>query len=209
MTDIYTIKQKANSIARVIKKVIIFLAVVIVLAEISDIVENLKAKENDELADSDITTSMIESRIRDSAELITQVYSYSNIKRADNYKQLFGHDLGITKHTVEVSYSGKINVGFNLDEVSVNIIGDEILINLPKPYIIDNYIDISSVTVFKDNNIFNKIKDEEVDALLEGVKEAELQNAIDSGLYDKAKGQAKRVIEGLLMEFDGYHVRFI
>lgn len=167
------------------------------------------AAKGDDKHSSQVSTIVIEERLVDAAKLVAQEFNYTNVKRVDNIKTLWGHDVGITEHSVEMTYSGKINVAFDLSQAKVKVLGKKIYIKLPEPMVTDNYIDIDSLVVRKDNNIFNPIKDEEIQQALKEAEGEELDRALNAGINDRAVEHAKNVIIGLFIDLDDYTIQFI
>ena len=132
------------------------------------------------------------------AEIMTYSQVYAGTATVVDSLQVPYTDIDIwgTQHRIDIMYSGTIKVGYNLDDIQtvVNNQKKEIYITLPTERIVENNLPQENVTCSQDNNIFNSIRADEVTVRLAEVKEEQLQNAINSGIYDKADAHLKEII---------------
>ena len=159
------------------------------------------------LADFDHKISAIEIKheLEAIGELATSKYTYIGQAFIKDYRTLFGWDIPLTSHTIDITYSGVIKVGYDVDEIGVEVKEHTIYIDLPAPRVLDNYID--DYYTDEDNNIFNPIETDEVTAKLKEVKAAELEKCRDEA-YSKEEKEVKKLILGVLQVFDDYNVKF-
>ena len=75
-------------------------------------------------------------------------------------------------------------------------------------YVPEIQLFVDTLSYAEQNNIFNPIRGEEITGELDEIKRAELERAVEAGIYELAAGNAKAPISGLLEAFDGYTVKF-
>lgn len=138
-------------------------------------------------------------------ELATAKYTYLGQAYIKDYRNVLGLDIPFTSHTILITYSGVVKVGYVVDDMEVEVKDTTIYITLPAPRVLDNYID--TYMTEESNNIFNPIETNEVSEKLNEVKEAELEKCRDDA-YDKAEKEVKKTILGLLQVFEDYKVKF-
>lgn len=132
------------------------------------------------------------------SELMTYSQTYHGQCTILDSRQIPYTDIDIwgTEHRIDIMYSGTIKVGYDLQDLDlvVNNQKKEIYITLPKDPIVDNNLPQESVSCVQDNNIFNTIRADEVTVRLAEVKEEQMQNAINNGIYEMAEENMKKVI---------------
>ena len=160
--------------------------------------------------DVQVTDEIVMRKLESIGQLVTYSYEYANNRQIKDSKQVFGVNIPGTTHTIRLSYKGIIKAGYEVKDIEVKVDNDEkiILITLPEVKVTDNYIDTESLTYSEQNNVFNPISGEEITSELEAVKAEELEEALQAGLFEKAEGNAKELIGGLLKDFTDYKIRF-
>ena len=109
-----------------------------------------------------------------------------------------------------MTYAGVIKAGYNCAEIGPRVDQAEkrIIFTMPKPKILDNYIDTGSVTYQNQDNIFNPIDDSETQAYLEQIKANELKAAEENGIYDQAREQAETILRNAFGDIADYEIVF-
>ena len=105
-----------------------------------------------------------------------------------------------------VSYDGVIKFGYAIDEIDIEVQGNMIVLTLPNPVVLDNYI--AEYKTRENNNLFNPINSNEVSAKLEEIKKLELEKAEEKGAYKLAMKNVKFILAEFLGRFEGYSVTF-
>lgn len=146
-----------------------------------------------------LTTDNVMTELNSISELMTYSQNYAGTATIVDSLQVPYTDMDIwgTQHTIEMVYSGTIKVGYDLDKINlaVNNQKKEIYITLPKiPPIVDNNLPQENVTVIQDNNFFNPIRADEVNVRLAEIKEQQLNDAINNGIYQAAEQHMKEII---------------
>ena len=90
-----------------------------------------------------VTIDEVETKLAEIGELSTYSGRYEVTKEAD-YSRYFLDDIKVpgTKNTVHLECEGIVKVGYNLEDIGVNIDNDSytICISLPKATVNDNYV---------------------------------------------------------------------
>lgn len=108
---------------------------------------------------STITSSYVETQLKQSNDLITSDYQYSRIGKFDNSLELNGWTIPLTNKSFLLQYSGDIQYGIQLDSLNIQINKDTIIINTPDIKVLSHSIDESSIQVYDEsNNLFNPIQ---------------------------------------------------
>ena len=159
-----------------------------------------------------ISESDVRHQMMPIGELATFEDPYDGDDEIEDYSQLWGWDVPFTKHTVKYKYEGVIKVGYQVKNIDIRVDNENqvIYVTLPKPEVLDNYVDTYYTTDEK-NNIINAIESDEVQKRIDEVIEPErLKEAEENGLYDRAEQTAIDIIESQLRTFEkeGYRVEF-
>lgn len=148
---------------------------------------------------TEITSSMIESRLEDADDLVTTKYYYTHIGKYQNSLSLNGWKIPLTQKNFLLQFDGEIHAGIDLSQVEVNVKGNEIIVNTPKIKVISNSIDESSIQIYdEDNNIFNPIKVSDYKKFAVQQKKLALKEAKKKGMMKKASTSAKKTIKNLI-----------
>ena len=159
---------------------------------------------------TELTDSIVKEKLQSIGQLVTYSYEYTDIREIKDSRQIFGMNIPGTTHTIRLAYNGMIKVGYEVSEIGIRVDNENRVIEviLPDPKVTDNYIDMDTLSYAEQNNIFNPIRGEEITGELDEIKRAELERAVEAGIYELAAGNAKAQISGLLEAFDGYTVKF-
>ena len=143
----------------------------------------------------EISAVEIQAALTAIGEFATAEYTYSGQAYEEKSRKLLGISIPLTEHSFSVAYDGVIKFGFPVDDIGVEISGNMIILTLPEPVVLDNYI--SNYKAKEDNNLFNPISSNEVADKLEEVKALELE-----------KKNVKLILAEVLGRFEGYSVTF-
>lgn len=178
-----------------------------VIANLSQEVDGLnkqlaeKAVEWETTPTTEITTSLIESEIKDVGELATVEYFYTDAGKFEDPKQVFGVNIPFTTKSFIAKWNGIIKAGVKVDEIIVEVNNEnkEIIIHMPKAEILSHEIDNNSIeTLDEKDGLFNPVKVEDVRQFDAVSKDAMEERAIENGILDKALKNAEDIIEKLV-----------
>lgn len=139
-------------------------------------------------------------------EFATAEYSYSGQAFVEKSRKVLGVRIPLTQHSFSVSYDGVIKFGYAIDEIDIEVQGNMIVLTLPNPVVLDNYI--AEYKTRENNNVFNPINSNEVSAKLEEIKKLELEKAEEKGAYKLAMKNVKFILAEFLGRVEGYSVTF-
>lgn len=153
-----------------------------------------------------ITEYFVAEELRNIGEINTQEYTYTIERSTSESRKIFNCDVPLTEKTLSVLYSGEVEVGYNLADISHKTIGKMVWLEIPEP-IVENHI-TKEVVRDEDNNIFNPINSEDYSKLRDGVLDEGLKKAVAKGTYEAAETNLKSILKTHFEEF-GYSVTFM
>ena len=159
-----------------------------------------------------LTINDVETELRDIAELMTYEYYYAGTASITDSKQFLitGWDVPFTEHEIRMTYAGTIKVGYDLNQMSIDVDNDKKIITIALGnQIIENNLPEESVETIEKNNILNLIRSDEVTNRLAEIKTEEYNSAVDQGINDLAEKNVKEIIEEKLADIEGYTVYFM
>ena len=190
---------------KTIKKMIIFLLVAVMIGGIGF----FAARHTDKKNAPEVRTLDIEGTIRDIGELATAEFGYTITQTVDKPSKL-----KITGSKVLYSYEGLIKAGidFSAVDITVNKAQKIIYIKMPKAIILSNELDHDSLKVYDSKySIFSTLTFEDINSSQANAKRTAEEEAVNSGLLDRAGANAKTIIEQTVMslrESDEYQIKF-
>ena len=158
------------------------------------------------------TVTKVQAKISQIGELTTCEGRYEVTKGREFTRYLFENvPIFGTTNAVELSCSGIVKAGYDLDKITVSI--DEgsktIFITLPDMQINSNEILWDETMICREkNNLFNPIDFEQYQVLIPEIKALGLQQAVDKGLPQTVEANAKQIITNYLGCFVDYTVSF-
>ena len=157
-----------------------------------------------------VTVLDVKSTLEELSEFSTYECVYT-VKKGKDLSRFIGKELKIpgTTNNVTLTCDGVVKVGYDINDIGVEVNNNTIFITLPeKATINDNYIIWDTVEVSEKNNILNPIEFSQYKALISEIEETGLEQAESKGIYDKAEKNSKKVIEGFLSKFDDYEIEY-
>ena len=159
-----------------------------------------------------VTIDEVETKLAEIGELSTYSGRYEVTKEAD-YSRYFLDDIKVpgTKNTVHLECEGIVKVGYNLEDIGVNIDNDSytICISLPKATVNDNYVIWDTVKCVEDNNLLHPIEFDQYQTLIDEIEAEGLSQSEDKGIYTEAENHLKNIIINFLSGMDDYKVKFL
>lgn len=168
--------------------------VVIVLILVVGMIVGAQIQGNDQASRIDSTT-IVES-FKDIAQLATEKYEFTDVgKHSEDGRKLLGWNVPLTGSSFLVTYSGVVTAGIrDLTQVEVEFqdSAKKVLVKLPSPEVLHAEVDPASIVVYDQSfNPFNPTSVEDVTEFLASETDKSRQRAIDRGILEKAKEQAK------------------
>ena len=152
------------------------------------------------------TTPQVEKKeIKEIFELATVKAYYHNVAKGEKEKQDGIAGFGEKDRVYWMEYTGYVNIGIDMEDVAIAIIGKKVKITMPKAKVLDYGLgetDGNKINfISSDDSWFNKnpIEPEEEQALLEeGQQEMIEQAEQNEQLMQQAEDRAKELIENYI-----------
>lgn len=160
-----------------------------------------------------VTVDEVETKIMEIGELTSCQGDYT-VTKGQDFTRYMLDDIpipGTTNH-IELTCSGVVKAGYNLQDVVVKVDNESktIYVSLPDAKINSNQLlwDNSMINN-EQNNILNPIGFEQYQTMIEEIKEEGLQDAENNGLFKTVEKNAKNLITNFLGCFVNYTVVFM
>ena len=169
------------------------------------------SEETAEAETSGITSSDVERRLTAIGELATYEQTYSGCKEGVDTRKIAGWSIPLTTNSIDISYSGTLKVGFDIEDIEYAVEDEEmkIIIKLPEAQVLSNEIDEENMICNEHNNILNPISTELMPEYLAEIKEEELEAAVEAGIYDKARSHMEMILIETFSELKDYTLEII
>lgn len=148
-----------------------------------------------------LNSMYIGNYVKQSKELVSYKYFYTNTVMFENKKSVYGFNLPLTSKRFIISYNGKATLGVDLSHVSAEIKGKKIIIsNLGEIKILSNELDENSMKIFDEStSLFSSWNIKDYQKFF-GDQRLEIEKKImESELPQQAKTSAEETIKQLLM----------
>lgn len=137
----------------------------------------------------------IEIGFENIGELVTQSVYCTEVNVVKASRELWGIEIPFTQSKYIYSYDVIIKAGYNFKDIKWSIKDNVITVILPEVKILSNEIIDGSFKVYHEQeSIFRPISLSENNKAQENLKENAKKSAIDNGLYDNAKENAKAIL---------------
>ena len=159
-----------------------------------------------------IDSAVLQSEIREIAELSTVVYVYQGIASLDEYSagRFFGREWRWpgTSRSLIMRYDGEVRFGVDFDRiiVDVNNIANTLTIIMPPARIMTHTADLNTVHVFDDSaGLFVRRSVYDTTATIANAQASKAEWLIEKGMLEKASENAenliRRFVEALLSQY--------
>ncbi len=159
------------------------------------------------LTTSHFTTETKTTKIgfEDIGELDTQVAYCTVVDVLDDPREIFGVEVPFTKSKYIYSYDVVVKAGLNFEKINWKESDNKIKVKMPELYITDSYIDEESGKIYhEEESIFSPITLEEEMLARSKLVETGVNDAVENGLYDKAKENAEKMMTSFFKQHDDY-----
>ena len=208
-------KNKGGSIARVIMVLCAIIAVLVIYIAHGYIKSEKEKAYQQGLSEAGVTAETIQINgeitidvatirkiLAPASKLISYEYHYTDVGVYEKSSKIFGKiDIPFTTDKTLYTYSGKISVGINLDEIEFDVNKDKKLItaNYPKIRVMTHDMDKSFEFYDLKKATFNKSDFNDFEEFRLGLRNKEEAKVMrDSEFITNAKANTEAVIEGLI-----------
>ena len=148
-----------------------------------------------------LNSMYIGNYVKQSKELVSYKYFYTNAAMFENKKNIYGFDLPLTSKKFIISYSGKAALGVDLSQIKTDIKGNKIIIsNLGKVKILSNELDEKSMKIFDEStSLFSSWNIKDYQNFFADQKGEVEKKIMESELPQQANTSAEETIKQLLM----------
>lgn len=147
----------------------------------------------------EISSTTLKTSLEQASDLITTKYYYSDIGKFENSYEINGWSIPFTGKNFILSYQGEALLGFSIDDVKIELNGNQIHVTCPPIQILSNTIPAESVEVYDQSfNIFNQVTIDDYLEFETNQKKIAEQKMRDNGVFEQAKEDAKTSIMSVL-----------
>ena len=157
-----------------------------------------------------VTVEEVESKLMEMAELSTYSGEYTVTLGKDETRYLLDNiKVWGTTNSIEITASGIVKVGYDMNDIVVKVDDDRIYIKLPEAQLNDNYVIWDTVTCSESNNILNPIEFSQYQEIVDEIEEMGLADVESEGIYQNASENVKKIMNGFLSEFKDYEIVYM
>ena len=157
-----------------------------------------------------VTVEEVESKLMEMAELSTYSGEYTVTLGKDETRYLLDNiKVWGTTNSIEITASGIVKVGYDMNDIVVKVDDDKIYIKLPEAQLNDNYVIWDTVTCSESNNILNPIEFSQYQEIVDEIEEMGLADVESKGIYQNASENVKKIMNGFLSEFKDYEIVYM
>lgn len=157
-----------------------------------------------------VTVEEVESKLMEMAELSTYSGEYTVTLGKDETRYLLDNiKVWGTTNSIEITASGIVKVGYDMNDIVVKVDDDKIYIMLPEAQLNDNYVIWDTVTCSESNNILNPIEFSQYQEIVDEIEEMGLADVESKGIYQNASENVKKIMNGFLSEFKDYEIVYM
>lgn len=157
-----------------------------------------------------VTVEEVESKLMEMAELSTYSGEYTVTLGKDETRYLLDNiKVWGTTNSIEITASGIVKVGYDMNDIVVKVDDDKIYIKLPEAQLNDNYVIWDTVTCSESNNILNPIEFSQYQEIVDEIEEMGLADVKSKGIYQNASENVKKIMNGFLSEFKDYEIVYM
>ena len=107
--------------------------------------------------------------------------------------------------SLTIGYTGRVMVGYNMDDVEVSVVGDKIYVSIPKQ---KDSFEFKLEREAEKDGWLTKVQGEDRVKIEEDARKKEFKEAETAGIRQKAEDNFKKVVTEKLSCFNGYTVEF-
>ena len=196
-------KKKSNTLFKEFVAAVVVLGLIygVLSLQIKDTGEVMGLELHEYYQDRRIKLEQLEMEFHDKMVLVVESTTYNGTVEFSDCVEVPVIRY-FTKKQIDATYSGVISLSYDLEKASVEYTEKGILVTLPEVEIYSHELTLENVK--ENNNTFNKIKYSDYELITNNIKESELENAINEGLYDQAKESIEDDLTDLIEKVMGY-----
>ncbi len=161
-----------------------------------------------------VLSNLIANELSGISEYASLEYRYTNVGKFEDQVDFYGWKVPWTTKSFIITYDGVMKLGIKGDDISVQIHGEEIRIQLPPAQVLSHEVFEDKLEVLdQTKNIFNPIQIEDYTRFAADRKKEMEAKALEEGLFLEARARAEQqlgvFLSSLLAEEDGYTLVFI
>ncbi|MDR2426634.1 MAG: DUF4230 domain-containing protein [Endomicrobium sp.] len=167
----------------------------------SKMFSNFKITENESSTDIRIAVK----EILPAAEYTSLIYHYTSVITHSEAAKLFSVDIPLTEKKAIYTIDGTIKMGFNCENIQIEITYDNIIMRMPRIMILSHEIYPETFSLFDErSSLFNRYTLKDANAIqLANKSEMELKIRQNRGLYVQARKFAEQQFTSLLENMPG------
>lgn len=157
-----------------------------------------------------VTVDEVKSKIKEMSELTTYSGEYTVTLGKDETRYFLDNIkvLGTT-NSIEITASGIVKIGYDMNQIIVKVDDTKIYISLPELQINDNYVIWDTVKCSEANNIFNPIEFAQYQEIVDEIENKGLEDVEKQGIYQNAEENIKKTMNAFLAEFEDYEIVYM
>lgn len=158
-----------------------------------------------------VTKDEIKTELFAIEQISTYEGEYNVTKTVDESRYILEFAIPGTKNTIEFNCKGIVKVGYDFNNITINVdnVSKKIYIKLPNAKVNDNYVIVESVEWVEKNSIFNPIDFSQYKELITDIESEGLKDAESKGLYVLAQENMHKLIDLTLSKFESYEIVYM
>ena len=147
------------------------------------------------------SSRIVNLRMDDIGELVTQVGYFTNVQVIENNRELWGISIPFTQSKYIFSYDGIVKAGIDFSEIDLHVdeLTQTITIKMPSAKIISNEVATDSLKIYDESrSAFSPLKLADINDSLTELKREVEENAIANGILNSAMSNAQMLVTSFL-----------
>ncbi|MBR5301698.1 MAG: DUF4230 domain-containing protein [Clostridia bacterium] len=147
------------------------------------------------------SSRIVNLRMDDIGELVTQAGYFTNVQVIENNRELWGISIPFTQSKYIFSYDGIVKAGIDFAEIDLHVdeLTQTITIKMPSAKIISNEVATDSLEVYDESrSAFSPLKLADINESLTELKREVEENAIANGILNSATSNAQMLVTSFL-----------
>jgi len=173
------------------------------ISEDKTIVEN-KTTVEDKAAQ--VSKEEVESKLSEIGDLTTYIMDYHV---SEEFEMPSSYWFMGSSSNLDIECDGIVKVGYDIDDIKVEVLEDAIVFSIPKAEVLDNYVILDSVNFEFNQSMLSLMEGDNYQNMVTEVESAGLKQVEDAGIYSEAEKRLENIIRNYMGGFTDYEVRFM